>query len=91
MRQVSAAFLLSMAEISAGLIGLFLVGMFFYVEPVSRARPGSGDHRVLLPGQHAHRDDPLRDPPRDALAMAFLSLITVVLSVFDLARMRELE
>lgn len=32
MRQVSDAFLLSMAEVSAGLIGLFLVGMFFYVE-----------------------------------------------------------
>jgi hypothetical protein len=32
MRQVSDAFLLNMAEISATLIGLFLVGVFFYVE-----------------------------------------------------------
>jgi hypothetical protein len=32
MRQVSDAFLLTMAEVSAALIGLFLVGMFFYVE-----------------------------------------------------------
>lgn len=32
MRQVSDAFLLQMAEISASLIGLFLVGVFFYVE-----------------------------------------------------------
>jgi hypothetical protein len=32
MRHVSDAFLLSMAEISATLIGLFLVGVFFYVE-----------------------------------------------------------
>jgi hypothetical protein len=31
-RQVSDAFLLNMAEVSATLIGLFLVGVFFYVE-----------------------------------------------------------
>lgn len=32
MREVSDAFLLQLAEISAGLVGLFLVGVFFYVE-----------------------------------------------------------
>jgi hypothetical protein len=32
MREVSDAFLLQVAEISATLIGLFLVGVFFYVE-----------------------------------------------------------
>jgi hypothetical protein len=32
MRPVSNAFLLNMAEVSATLIGLFLVGVFFYVE-----------------------------------------------------------
>jgi hypothetical protein len=32
MRQVSNAFLLNMAEVSATLIGLFLVGVFFYVD-----------------------------------------------------------
>ena len=32
MRQVSDAFLLNMAEVSSTLIGLFLVGVFFYVE-----------------------------------------------------------
>ena len=32
MREVSDAFLLNMAEISAGLIGLFFVGVFFYME-----------------------------------------------------------
>lgn len=32
MRRVSDDFLLNMAEVSAGLVGLFLVGMFFYVE-----------------------------------------------------------
>jgi hypothetical protein len=31
-RQVSDAFLLNLAEVSATLIGLFLVGVFFYVE-----------------------------------------------------------
>lgn len=32
MRQISDPFLLNMAEVSATLIGLFLVGVFFYVE-----------------------------------------------------------
>ncbi|MGH2545507.1 MAG: hypothetical protein ACRDHJ_01350 [Actinomycetota bacterium] len=32
MRQISDAFLLNMAEVSATLIGLFLVGVFFFVE-----------------------------------------------------------
>lgn len=32
MRQVPDAFLLNMAEVSAGLTGLFLVGVFFYIE-----------------------------------------------------------
>jgi hypothetical protein len=32
MNEVSDGFLLNMAEVSAGLIGLFFVGMFFYVE-----------------------------------------------------------
>ena len=40
MREVSDAFLLNMAEISAGLIGLFLVGVFFYMESgLRRAGP----------------------------------------------------
>ena len=32
MRHVSDAFLLNMAEVSSTLIGLFLVGVFFYIE-----------------------------------------------------------
>ena len=32
MRQVSDGFLLNMAEVSAALVGLFLVGIFFYLE-----------------------------------------------------------
>ena len=32
MRQVSNGFLLNMAEVSGSLIGLFLVGVFFYIE-----------------------------------------------------------
>ena len=40
MREVSDAFLLNMAEISAALIGLFLVGVFFYMETgLRRAGP----------------------------------------------------
>jgi hypothetical protein len=38
MRQVSDAFLLNMAEVSATLIGLFLVGVFFYAETGLRRR-----------------------------------------------------
>lgn len=34
--EVSDAFLLQMAEIAAGLIGLFLVGIFFYIEKGDR-------------------------------------------------------
>jgi hypothetical protein len=40
-REVSDAFLLQLAEVSAGLIGLFLVGVFFYVETGFR-RVGEG-------------------------------------------------
>jgi hypothetical protein len=40
MREISDAFLLNVAEVSSGLIGLFLVGVFFYVESgFGRARP----------------------------------------------------
>jgi hypothetical protein len=40
-REVTDSFLLQMAEVSAGLIGLFLVGVFFYVETGFR-RLGDG-------------------------------------------------
>jgi hypothetical protein len=36
MREVTDTFLLQMAEVSAGLIGLFLIGVFFYVETGDR-------------------------------------------------------
>lgn len=39
MREVTDAFLLQMAEVSAGLVGLFLIGVFVYVETGDR-RPG---------------------------------------------------
>ena len=32
MREVSDAFLLNMAEVSAALIGLFMVGIFFFAD-----------------------------------------------------------
>jgi hypothetical protein len=41
MRPVSDAFLLQVAEISATLIGLFLVGVFFYVETRFRRVPAA--------------------------------------------------
>jgi hypothetical protein len=46
-RQVSDAFLLNMAEVSATLIGLFLVGVFFYVE--TGLRQSGGARRVFEP------------------------------------------
>jgi hypothetical protein len=39
-RPVSDSFLLNMAEVSATLLGLFLVGMFFYAESGFRRLPG---------------------------------------------------
>lgn len=43
MRRVSDDFLLNMAEVSATLIGLFLVGVFFYVESGFRRGDPSQD------------------------------------------------
>jgi hypothetical protein len=48
MRQVSDAFLLQVAEISATLIGLFLVGAFFYVE-TGFQRLSAGNRAVMVP------------------------------------------
>jgi hypothetical protein len=48
MQEVSDAFLLNVAEISATLIGLFLVGVFFYVETGFRRLAASG-HGVVEP------------------------------------------
>jgi hypothetical protein len=48
MRPVSDAFLLNMAEVSATLIGLFLVGVFFYVETGFR-RLENGVREVMEP------------------------------------------
>ena len=48
MRPVSDSFLLLMAEVSATLIGLFLVGVFFYVETGFR-RLGAEARVVFVP------------------------------------------
>ena len=45
MREISDAFLLNVAEVSATLIGLFLVGVFFYVETGFRRL---GHHRDVV-------------------------------------------
>jgi hypothetical protein len=47
MRPVSDAFLLNMAEVSATLIGLFLVGIFFYIETGFRRLEHARD--VMVP------------------------------------------
>jgi hypothetical protein len=47
MRQVSDTFLLNMAEISATLIGLFLVGVFFFIE--TGLRRWEEARQVVLP------------------------------------------
>lgn len=41
MREVTDAFLLNVAEVSATLFGLFLVGVFFYLETGPRQRPAA--------------------------------------------------
>jgi hypothetical protein len=51
MGRVSDAFLLNMAEVSAGLIGLFLVGVFYYVE--TGLRRAGGARRVFEPYMRA--------------------------------------
>jgi hypothetical protein len=43
LRQVSDGFLLNMAEVSAALVGLFLVGVFLYVEPGFRGSDPAHD------------------------------------------------
>jgi hypothetical protein len=49
MRQVSDSFLLNMAEVSSTLIGLFLVGVFFYVESgFGRSDPSQEGFRRYL-------------------------------------------
>lgn len=48
MRYVTDAFLLNMAEVSGGLIGLFVVGMFFYVETGFR-RLGEPSRQIVEP------------------------------------------
>jgi hypothetical protein len=75
MRDVSDAFLLNVAEVSATLLGLFLVGVFFYVE--------IGLGRRLEPGQVAFQSY-LRAGTRIVLVLyalpLFLSLTLVALS-----------
>jgi hypothetical protein len=87
MHEVSDAFLLQVAEISATLIGLFLVGLFFYVETGFR-RLESGVVLMLVPwilgGLYPSRED-LTWAILLSLGAGFLSVCTVALSVFDTA------
>ncbi len=76
MRQVSDAFLLQVAEISATLIGLFLVGVFFYVET---------GFRRLAPDARAIFEPYFRAGTRIVLVLyalpLFMSLTLVALSL----------
>jgi hypothetical protein len=49
MRDISDAFLLQMAEISAGLFGLFLIGIFFYIETGDRGSEHAAEAEVVEP------------------------------------------
>jgi hypothetical protein len=75
MREVTNAFLLQVAEISATLIGLFLVGVFFYVET---------GFRRLSPDRRAVFEPYFRSGTRIVLVLyalpLFLSLTLVVLT-----------
>jgi hypothetical protein len=75
MRQVSDAFLLQVAEISASLVGLFLVGIFFYVET---------GFRRLSPTRRAAFEPYFKSGTRIVLILyalpLFLSLTLVVLT-----------
>jgi hypothetical protein len=97
-REVSDSFLLQMAEISAGLFGLLLVGMLFFVETGFR-RLGAEREAVVhyfrastrivlvpwvLGGVGPSRED-LTWAILIAFGTAFLSLATLLLSVFDIA------
>lgn len=81
MRQVSDGFLLNMAEVSAALVGLFLVGLFFYLQ--------TGFHRF----EHAQEivEQYFRAGARIVLILfAFPLILSLTLVVLDLTWSRVL-
>ena len=101
MQQVSDAFLLNMAEVSATLIGLFLVGVFFYVETGFRRLGASRE--ILEPYFRAGTRIVLLlyaiplglslalvtlGPISNRVLFAVLSLVLVIANVDSLARVR---
>jgi hypothetical protein len=101
MREVSDGFLLNMAEVSATLIGLFLVGVFFYVE--SGLRRLSDARRVFEPYLRAGTKITLvvfafplglslalvvLEPLWARLLFAVLSLVLIAANVESVARLR---
>jgi hypothetical protein len=103
MREVSDAFLLNMAEVSAALIGLFLVGVFFYVESGFRRL---SQHREVVERYYRAGTRivlvlfaiPLGlsltlvvlDPVWSRWLFAFLSLLLIAANVDTVTRMRAL-
>jgi hypothetical protein len=103
MRQVSDAFLLNVAEVSATLIGLFLVGVFFYAETGFR-RLGM-QREVMEPYMRSGTRIVLvlyalplllsltlvvLDPAWNRVLFALLSVVLLVANVDTLMRVRAL-
>lgn len=102
MREVSDAFLLNMAEVSASLIGLFLVGLFFYLERGFR-RFGHGREAIRAYFRAGARivlvlfaiplglslTMVLLDPVWNSVIFAVLSVLLVAANVDTAARLRS--
>ncbi len=81
---VSDAFLLNMAEVSSAVVGLFLVGIFFFVESgFSR----SAAARDVMEPCFRHTREELTWAILLAFASGFLSISAGVLSAFDVDKL----
>jgi hypothetical protein len=104
MRDVSDAFLLQMAEVAAGLVGLFLIGVFFYVE--AGLRRSAYALEVFQPYLLASTKIVLllfaipiflsltlvvMEPVWSRLLFGFLSLLLIATNVETALRIREFE
>jgi hypothetical protein len=99
MREVSDAFLLNMAEVTAALAGLFLVGIFFFVENGFRGRESaalepyfrSGTRIVLILFSFPlllSMTLVVMDPVWSHLLFALLSVLLIAANVDSLRRVR---
>ena len=99
MREVSDAFLLNMAEVTAALAGLFLVGIFFFVESGFRGRESaalepyfrSGTRIVLILFSFPlllSMTLVVMDPVWSHLLFALLSVLLIAANVDSVRRVR---